>query len=213
LLTQVARALGLQARYEEALAALESVRTDDREVGIRVLMEKGRVLNSSGDQGGATPLFGEAFAAAAQADFEFLAIDALHMLAIAAPADAQDALNERALKLADTARDPRARQWRASLLNNMGWTAFERADFDAALGRFEAALAARREQGQPAEIQIARWCVARTLRALGRFDEALDIQLALAAEHEVAGTADPFVDEEITALKVEAAESGMGEHA
>jgi tetratricopeptide (TPR) repeat protein len=171
------------------------------------------VLNSSGDRAGATPLFGEAFAAAAQAGFEFLAIDALHMLAIAAPADAQEALNGEALKLADTARDPRARQWRASLLNNMGWTAFERGDFDAALDRFESALAARREQDQPAEIQIARWCVARTLRALGRLDEALDIQLALAAEHEMAGTADPFVDEEITALKAEAAEGGIGEHA
>ena len=95
----------------------------------------------------------------------------------------------------------------------MGWTAFERGDFDAALGRVEAALAARREQGKPAEIRIAKWCVARTLRALGRFDEALDIQLALAAEHEMAGTADPFVDEAISALKAEAPEGGIGEHA
>jgi tetratricopeptide (TPR) repeat protein len=171
------------------------------------------VLNSRGDPQSATSLFGEASAAAAQAGFEFLAIDALHMLAIAAPAEAQDALNGQALELAATARDPRARQWRASLLNNMGWTAFERGDFDAALGRFEAALAARREQGRPAEVQIARWCVARTLRALGRFAEALEIQLALAAEHETAGTTDPFVDEEIGALKAEAAEGNRREHA
>jgi hypothetical protein len=51
-----------------------------------------------------------------------------------------------------------------------------------------------------AEIQVARWSIARTLRAMGRVDEALAIQRALADEHRLAGTADPYVDEEIEAL-------------
>ena len=102
--------------------------------------------------------------------------------------------------MASSATDPRARQWRASLLNNMGWTAFERGDYSDALSLFDDALAARLEQGKVAEIQIARWSIARTLRAMGRVDEALAIQLALAEEHRAAGTADPYVDEEIEAL-------------
>ena len=128
-------------------------------------------------------------------------IDAFHMLAIVSPPEMQDVLNGRALRLAAYARDPRARQWRAALLNNMGWTAFDRGEYPAALGRFEDALEARIDQGKPAEIQIARWSVGRTLRALGRFDEALAIQESLAAEHKAAGTSDAYVDEELAALE------------
>jgi hypothetical protein len=169
------------------------------------LLEEGRVLNSSGDSDGAMLLFSEAYGPAADAGFEFLTVDVAHMLAIVAPADAQDALNGKALELAELARDPRARRWRGSLLNNMGWTAFDRGDLDAALGRFKAALAARQEAGTDSEILIARWCIARTLRAMSRADEALAIQLELAEEHRAAGTSDPYVDEEIAACQADIA--------
>jgi Tfp pilus assembly protein PilF len=166
------------------------------------MLERGRVLNSSGAPQAARPLFESAFDAATAAGFEHLAIDALHMVAIVAPAAEQESLNRQALDLAAAADDPRARQWRGSLLNNLGWTLFERGDLADALATFEEALAARLEQGKPAEIQVARWCVARTLRALGRYDEAFAIQQALAAEHAAAGTADPFVQEELAELKL-----------
>jgi GrpB-like predicted nucleotidyltransferase (UPF0157 family) len=188
----------LSKRYEEAAALLDSLDpTADPELAVRVLLERGRVLNSSGSPKAARPLFEEAFAAASAAGFEHLAIDALHMVAIVAPASEQDALNRRALDLASAADDPRARRWRASLLNNMGWSAFERSEFPAALKLFEDALAARIEQQQPAEILIARWCIGRTYRALGRMHDALAIQRSLAHEHELAGTSDQYVDEEI----------------
>jgi hypothetical protein len=145
-------------------------------------------------------LFEAAFQAATVAQLEHLAIDAVHMEAIVAPPEEQDKLNDAALALASIATDPRARQWRASLLNNMGWTAFDRGDYDAALGLFESALTARLEMRKVADIQVARWCVARTLREMGRVDEALAIQHALAAEHRAAGTADPYVDEELAVL-------------
>jgi tetratricopeptide (TPR) repeat protein len=123
------------------------------------------------------------------------------MLAIVADPAEQDGLNSRALELASAATDPRARQWRASLLNNMGWTAFDRGDLPEALGLFEQALSARQEEGKPSEIVVARWCVARCLREMGRFDEALAIQQSLAAELATAGKTDSFVDEEIAALR------------
>lgn len=171
------------------------------ELSVRILLERGRVLNSSGAPEMARPLFEQALAAATQAGFEHLALDALHMLAIVAPPAEQESLNRRALALAAAADDPRARDWRASLLNNLGWALFDRGDYVDALAVFEDALAARIEQGKPGNIQVARWCIGRTLRALGRLDEALAVQQALAAEHAAASTSDPYVQEELTELE------------
>jgi tetratricopeptide (TPR) repeat protein len=200
LLTQVGRAVGLQERFEEAAELLSAIPSDIPEVRVRLLLERGRVLNSSGDPAGARPLFDAASEAAAEGGFEFLAVDALHMIAIVAPAEEQDALNRRALELASAASDPRARQWRASLLNNMGWSAFDRGALDEALALFEDAVVEREAQGKQDELLIARWCVARTLREMGRVTEALAIQQSLAAAHSEAGTSDPYVDEELAAL-------------
>jgi len=201
LLTQVGRTLGLQGKYDEALAVLDAIPSEgDPEVSVRSTLERGRVLRSSGSPEAARPLFHVAYAAASTAGFEHLAVDSLHMMAIVAdPAD-QDVLNKRALDLASTSSDPRAGKWRGSLLNNMGWTAFERGDYEDALALFEDALATREAEGKTIDIQVARWCVARTLRALGRNEEALEIQQALAEEHRAAGTTDQYVDEELAAL-------------
>ena len=200
LATQVARALGLLERFDEAEQALSEITSTDPEVGVRVLLERGRVLNSSGRSVEARPFFEQASMLAERAGLEFLAVDALHMLAIVAPGEEQDALNRKALMMASSASDPRARRWRASLLNNIGWTAFDRGDHEDALALFHDALAARLEEGTVSEIQVARWCIGRTLRELGRIDEAIAVQQALAAEHRGAGTSDPYVDEELEAL-------------
>ena len=173
---------------------------------MRVLLERGRVLNSSGSPNDARPLFDAAFAAASEIGFEHLAVDALHMIAIVAPPAEQDELNHRALELAAGASDPRARRWRASLLNNLGWTAFDRGDHDGALALFEEALAERVVQGKTAEIQVARWCVGRTLRALGRVHDALAIQRSLAHEHAQAVTSDQYVADEIRECLAELSE-------
>jgi tetratricopeptide (TPR) repeat protein len=62
---------------------------------------------------------------------------------------------------------------------------------------FKRALALREEQGKPPQIRIARWMVARVLRSLERYDEALAIQQGLAAETAQAGEGDPYIDEEL----------------
>lgn len=65
LLTQVARALGLQQRYADATKLLESLGgATDPEVITRVRLERGRVLNSSGDAAAARAEFETALAAA-----------------------------------------------------------------------------------------------------------------------------------------------------
>lgn len=207
--TQLARAQGLQRRFDDANATLEAVEPLlKREPAIRVRMrhalERGRVFNSSGDAQRAKAWFTRAWILVStpteRPGLDDLAVDAAHMLAIADPANADD-WNSKALELAESSPNPDARRWRASLLNNMGWTRFGAGDHAAALTLFERALAARIEQGTTGKLRgpwlIARWCIARAHRALGRIDEALAEQLRLHEEHAAAGTADGFVHEEL----------------
>ena len=198
LLTQMARALGLRSRFDEALAVLDGLATDQNdELAVRVDLERGRVLNTRGSPADARPLFEAAFDRASAAGFEHLAIDALHMVAIVAAPEDQTALNERALGIARAASDPRARDWRASLLNNLGWTKFDAGDLDDALALFEEAVEERVRMGKARELGVARWSVGRVLRALGRTEQALGAQIDLVQWMAAAELTDSYVEEEI----------------
>ena len=214
--TQIARAQGLQRRFEEAhltldkvASAIESGNVNER-VRLLYLLERGRVFRSNGDPARARPFFLEAFERAHGSHQDNLAVDAAHMVALVEPPDAQMVWNQRALAMSHASSDPVARRWRASLLNNMAWTLHGRGDFPSALDHFERALEARLEEGDTEKIRIARWCVARCLRSLGRVEEALAIQRELARELEARNTSDGFVDEELGECLLA---SGRGEEA
>jgi tetratricopeptide (TPR) repeat protein len=199
--TQIARALGLQKKYDEARAVLDAVELEldgaDAVVRVRWLLERGRVANTSGKKQEARPLFEEAWRLGREIGADGFAVDAAHMVAIVAAPDEAVAWNERALDLARSSAEPRARRWRGSLLNNLGWTYHGLGRFEQAHALFEEALAFRLEQGDAGPVRIARWCVARALRSLGRVEEALAAQHALLAAHDSAGSSDGFVHEEI----------------
>lgn len=184
----------LQAQVDDATYAAARV---------RVLLERGRVFNSSRRAGEAMPPFELAWMMAKQdRALDALAVDAAHMIAIVHHhlSRSDDALewNRRALEVAEASAMPRARQWGPSLHNNIGWTLHERGDFAAALAHFETALAGRVEQGRPDDIRIARWCVGKCLRSLGRIEESLRLQEALLALiDETGGSVDGFVHEEL----------------
>src|SRR5690349_24340240 len=80
LLTQVARALGLQERYDEGFAILDQLAVDDPEVVTRTALERGRLLRSSGDAEAARPHFEAAAASARAAALEARHVDALDMV-------------------------------------------------------------------------------------------------------------------------------------
>ncbi|RYP84131.1 tetratricopeptide repeat protein [Nocardioides guangzhouensis] len=204
MLTQVARALGLQERYAEAHEVLDEVAAHPRlspEVQARVHLERGRLHRSAGDAAAAETEFDVAALRARAAGLEALHIDALHMQALVAdPVDAV-MITEQALALAAVAEDEGARNWDASLLNNLGMLRVEAGRLEDALDTFEDALAARERIGVPADVRVARWMVAWTLRLLGRTDEALAVQRELKAELEAAGATDPHVDEELALLE------------
>ena len=200
-LTQYVRALGLQERFDEATRVLDQLDAGAApEAATYLALERGRVLRSAGRVEESRAYFESAAATAEDAGLEALRVDALHMVALAAPPEEQLALNERALAVARAATDPRARDWDASLLNNIGMTHADAGHFTAALTAFEQALAARERIGDPATIRVARWMVAWAYRNLGRRDEALQIQRALKAELESAGESDRYVDDELALL-------------
>jgi tetratricopeptide (TPR) repeat protein len=196
LLTQQARAVGLQGRFETAAELLDGVEILSDAIQVRVLLERGRVHNSSGRPADAVPLFAEASDLALHCGLTFLAIDALHMSAIADPA-AADTSCQRALALVGATDDRRTRRWAVSLHNNLGWTLHEAQRYDEALDEFESAHVAAMDVGTPEQEFVARWAIARCLRSLGRHEEALDIQQRLAIED----PNDTYVTDEITALR------------
>jgi tetratricopeptide (TPR) repeat protein len=199
-LTQYARTLGLQERYDEAHQVLDQLTSDDPQAAAYLALERGRVLNSSGRAEQARPLFESAATTAGAGGLEALQIDALHMVAIVAPPEEQHAINQRALAVARAASDQPARDWDASLLNNIGMTYADAGDFSQALPVFQEALAACERIGDPGRIRIAKWMVAWSLRNLGRRDEAREMQQTLKRELDSVGDADPYVDEELALL-------------
>jgi tetratricopeptide (TPR) repeat protein len=205
--TQLARALGLQGRFVECEVELDRARTAQDALGmseptgeVNLALERGRMYRSSGQPDQARPLFLEAYEDATAAGLDFLAADAAHMLAIISPLDEQVEWARRAVTVARTSADPRARKWIGVVENNMGWSLHELGRYDEAQDHFDRALAAFADLGDPKRVFVARWAVARGLRSLGRYDEALAIQRDLAARVPDDGYVQQELGELLTAL-------------
>lgn len=182
-LTQIARAQGLAQRFDEARATLAEAESrllpEMATARVRVLLERGRVENSSGDPEGSVTWFEQALDLASGAGLEFYAVDAAHMLGIVVPGEGSLTWNRKAMEMAEAAADPRARRWMGSLSNNLGWTYHDLGRHADALAMFEKHLAIRTEEGDTVQMGIARWSMAKELRLLGRVEEALAAQQAL----------------------------------
>ena len=201
LLTQIARAQGLQRKFDRAHQTLDQVEKRLGEYAsrarVRYLLERGRVHNSSGHPNEAHPFFEQALDLAKQISEDFHAVDAIHMLAIVSPPDRSLDLNLQAIQMAESSSQEKAQNWLGSLYNNTGWSYHDLGDYTSALEVFEKAEAWQRSKGRVSETRIAVWTVARTLRSLGRVAEALSKQMALKDEFTSAGETDGFVLEEI----------------
>jgi tetratricopeptide (TPR) repeat protein len=200
-LTHLARAQGLQGRFEEGHATLDTAERElpngQPRIAARIKLERGRLFNTARQPSEAISPFLDAWTMAFRAKADDEAIDAAHMLALVVEGDERLAWNRRAFDMATKSTDPRGRAWRATLANNIGWELFERNDLVGALETFRQAQQFREEARQPIETIIAKWAVARTLRALDRIDEALAIQQALHAELKRLGKTDHYVEEEL----------------
>lgn len=203
--TQIARTLGLRGQFDAALRELDALQPALADAGsvpqVYALLERGRTLRSSGQPAEAAPLFERAFEQADKARLEFLAADALHMVALVqATPEAQIRVNRRVLAYAQNATDPRARRWDAVALNNLGSTLNELGRHAEALDVLKQAQTVYGRLGRAYNIRVARWMVAHTLRLMGRLDEALSMQRALESEWAASGSADPYVFDEMAEI-------------
>jgi tetratricopeptide (TPR) repeat protein len=199
-LTQLARVEGLRSAFdagETLLAKAEELQGEGAVAATRIDLERGRLRRSSGDRDSASPLFESAFSKAVAARAWFLAADAAHMAALAAADRAGFvAWTRRGIELGE-AHDEAA-YWAGPLLNNLGWEHYEAGEHELALDAFERALGAReREPGNPEPIALGRYAVGKTLRALGRAEEAIPLLEQAVHWAESEGAPDGWFHEEL----------------
>jgi tetratricopeptide (TPR) repeat protein len=201
LLTQIARTYSLRRQFEAAHRILDEVEPQLDGAGpapvARYLLERGRTFSSAGDKARAIPLFERAWQTADGAQLDGLAVDAAHMLAIVESSRLAGEWTLRGLERARESNDRKARTMVPALLNNHAWNLYDAGRLDDALQAFRDAETAWHATGRQPQGRIATWSVGRALRALGRSDEALELQLRLEREWTAAGSADGYVFEEI----------------
>ena len=224
--TQIARTYGLRRDFDQARAILSGLASQipgaGAEARVRYYLELGRSYASTThppetqtsealEQARAAYL--QAFEIARDSQLDNLAIDALHMMTVVdtAPGD-QLAWNQQALDYMEASSQPDAKKWEGSLLNNTGYALHLLGRYDEALEKFEQALDVQERKGKPHTIRIAHWMIAWTLRALGRLEEALKIQLRLERENDAAGEPDPYVFEELEHLYRALNKTAQAEH-
>jgi tetratricopeptide (TPR) repeat protein len=211
--TQIARSLGLRARFEEQHALLDQQETramasSSRLVRMVQMVERGRAFNASKQQAKALPLFERAFAmgiepgASAEPGVEALAADAIHMVAIAQGGESGIATNRRGLALARASTDPGARRWEGPFLNNIGYELKLLKRYDEALATFQAAIEPYERRGVAWQARVVHWHIAHIHRLQGRNAQALGIQERLEREGDADGKPDAYVYEELMLLQM-----------
>ena len=224
--TQIARSLGLRRDFERAREELRAVAKElDRagaEARTRYFLELGRTYASAAHPAElqtpqaselARSAYRQAIELARTASLDGLAIDAIHMMAFV-DTGAADQLTwaEEALRIVESSTQPAARRWEASIRNNLGFALHQLGRYDEALVQLRQAVTIR-ERGTSAEAtRTAHWMVARTLRVMGRVDEALQMQLRLEREADLAGEPDRYVFEELRLLYASKGEPDRARH-
>lgn len=193
-LTQLARVESLRDRFEQCDSLLDEAEALGG-AETRVLLERGRRERSSGQPGAGVAQFEQAFEHARATGEDVLAVDAAHMLAIVGD---HEAWTTRAVEIAASSDDPGVRYWLGPLYNNVGWSRYGAGDAAGALEAFELALASReRDDPRPYPRESARYAIGKSLRALGRADEAAAALEECVAWADGAGVEDADFHEEL----------------
>ncbi|KDO23962.1 hypothetical protein SPRG_10658 [Saprolegnia parasitica CBS 223.65] len=215
--TQIARTYLQRAKYPEGLAVLDAIEAevaaDDLkhkdeptnplkvEVRVRCLAERARILRDMKEKAKALPLLATAWTLVESVPAfpdEDLALDVLHLLAMLQN-DHNDKIswNKRAFAMATKSTHPDATRWVAVLGDNLGWSYLETNHADDAVTHFEAALAARKAIGDAECIRLAKWMVARGLRAAKKNQDAIKVLAELETEYASIDDCDGYVCEEM----------------
>ena len=199
-LTQLARVEGLRGDFDtgdQLVRDAEALAGSSKVAAARIDLERGRLRRSSGKVGDALPLFEKAFGTALDTGHYFIAADAAHMAALAAPdRDGFVAWTQRGIELAEAQEG--AAYWLGPLLNNLGWEHFDAGEPKPALDAFERALRARERDPEDGDgLALARYAVGKAMRALGRSEEAIPLLEQSVAWAEGESSPDGWFHEEL----------------
>lgn len=214
LMTQIARTYGLRKRFDEArgvLAAIEpEIEDATDEVRLRYRLELGRSYCSPAHDESlltddartrAKQCYEEAFHIGERARLDYLAVDALHMMAMVFPDPAEQLeWDLKTLAYMEGSDQIQAKKWEPSLRNNVGYALHQAGRYEEALKQFELALELRVSAGSVQGIRTGYWMIAWTLRSMARYQEALDIQLRMEKEWDADEKPSPYVYEELEHL-------------
>ena len=177
LLTQIARTQGLQGKFDDAHATLDRVEkmlTSDLTLAhVRYHLERGRVFNSSNHPDQALPLFMQAYELAGEIKEMKLAIDAIHMIAIAKK-DPKEQVewNLKGIAMAET--NINSRGWLWALYNNIGESYLVMKDYENARFYFHKLVEFQIAKGGEPDMHTLK-DEARAIRLSGNPADALAI--------------------------------------
>ncbi len=182
--TQIARTHSLEGTFDLAHDILDKVQAELKDefaiARVRYLLERGRCFNSAGRPAEALPLFEEAASVAESAQDWRLAIDAVHMVAIAAPTQAEKiAQNIRGLEMVKA--HPEQEGWLWALYNNLGEEYMVAGEYEKAHETFQKLLAFQIENQGNADMYTLK-DDAKALRLMGRPAQSND-QMQTVLQH------------------------------
>lgn len=188
ILSQIALAQAMQKKFEAAHQTLDEaekqLKPENHLARVRILLEKGRVFMQSGHLEQARPYFFQSYELSSEHQFDYHTANAAHMIAIVAKTpDEKIHWNSLAIDLAENSSIKRAKAWLGALYNNLGQAYIEAKQYETALEAFNKSLEIREEEGYAANIRVAKWAIARTLRFLHLHEEALSLLLPLLQEY------------------------------
>jgi tetratricopeptide (TPR) repeat protein len=177
--TQLARAVCLQRRYEEAHAIL-----DDAEPllsaamsrpRIRVLLERGRILNDTLRTAEALECFQEAWRLAESTPETLLAADVLHMLAYVTAGEESIRWHQTAIDFCQQQPGEPFRRWQSSLHMNLADKFEELGDYGTGLVHVHQSFVIAESLGWTARVIDAKNIIARLKRLSGDVAGAISL--------------------------------------
>jgi tetratricopeptide (TPR) repeat protein len=206
LATQMARAHGLMGNFEAGHALLHEEErgavANNQAAAAWGAIERGRLIRSSGGPiEDARRYFEYAAGHSRRVGLEALHIDALHMIALTLEPEQAVVFTIGAIEKAKASTAAAARNWVASLLNNLGMAYADLEEWDAARAAFDEALVEREKQGNQDRTHVARYMVGWAMRNQGQTAAAREWMESLKADILAAGKTDEYVDAELEILK------------
>ncbi len=190
ILSQIALAEAVQKKFVQAHETLDMAEADlvpaYELARVRILLERGRVFFQQDNTDEALSFFEQSYELSKENNFDRHTINAAHMIPLAVKnIDEKIHWNQVAIDLAKETTDSKGQAWLGVLYNNIAQNYIEAGLYNESHAAFEVCKKLSEEKGEVIVARGARWGIARSLRGLGKLDEALEIQQGLLEEYKI----------------------------